>query len=224
MTESEKYKFKTIDEAKDDLIKNRHTFTDPWVKYGPLRVLNHGNGIMKIGDSTRFFEPVWIRMGHKGKITIYPKTFFQRECELIAEEEIVVEEEVRVSWNVLIMDTDIHGIGNNPKENSPVRIKKRAWIGSHARILKGVTIGEAAIIACNSVVTSDIPDYAVAAGIPAKVIKILEPFEGKHGGRFEGKWYNPDFVPIPHPNYYVQELGGVKFDWKEDWNEKREKQ
>jgi UDP-2-acetamido-3-amino-2,3-dideoxy-glucuronate N-acetyltransferase len=50
------------------------------------------------------------------------------------------------------------------------RIKTRASIGSNATILAGVTIGEGALVGAGAVVTRDIPDYAIAAGVPAKVI------------------------------------------------------
>jgi acetyltransferase-like isoleucine patch superfamily enzyme len=55
----------------------------------------------------------------------------------------------------------------------PVIIKDNVWIGEGVAILPGVTIGKNAIIGANSVVNRDIPDNAVAAGIPAKVIRIL---------------------------------------------------
>ena len=56
----------------------------------------------------------------------------------------------------------------------PVIIGKDVWIGDKATILPGVTIGEGAVIAANSVVTKDVPAYSVVAGNPAKVIKTNE--------------------------------------------------
>lgn len=53
----------------------------------------------------------------------------------------------------------------------PVEIGNNVWIGVGATILKGVTIGDGAIIAAGSVVTKDIPARCLAAGVPAKVIK-----------------------------------------------------
>jgi acetyltransferase-like isoleucine patch superfamily enzyme len=50
------------------------------------------------------------------------------------------------------------------------RVKARASIGSNATIICGVTVGEGALIGAGAVVTQDIPDYAIAAGVPAKVI------------------------------------------------------
>jgi UDP-2-acetamido-3-amino-2,3-dideoxy-glucuronate N-acetyltransferase len=56
----------------------------------------------------------------------------------------------------------------------PTTIKKGASIGSNATILCGVTIGEGAIIGAGSVVTKDIPAYAIAAGVPARVLRVVE--------------------------------------------------
>ncbi|MCM1320661.1 MAG: sugar O-acetyltransferase [Bacteroides sp.] len=60
-----------------------------------------------------------------------------------------------------------------------VVIKKNAWIGMNATITPGVTIGENAVVAAGAVVTRDVPDNAVAGGVPAKVIKMLDPSEQK---------------------------------------------
>lgn len=56
----------------------------------------------------------------------------------------------------------------------PVTIGCDCWIGSGARILAGVTIGNGAVIGANAVVTHDIPDFAIAVGVPARVIKYRE--------------------------------------------------
>lgn len=84
---------------------------------------------------------------------------------------------------VLITD---NSHGNNTKEvaeiaplareinsNGPVRIGANVWIGDKVTILPNVTIGKGCIIAANAVVTKDIPEYSVAAGVPAKVIKTI---------------------------------------------------
>jgi acetyltransferase-like isoleucine patch superfamily enzyme len=52
-----------------------------------------------------------------------------------------------------------------------IKIEDNVWIGANASILDGVTIGEGAIIGAGSVVTSDIPKFAIAVGVPARVIK-----------------------------------------------------
>lgn len=85
---------------------------------------------------------------------------------------------------VLITD---NSHGNNTKEvaeiapltreihsNGPVHIGENVWIGDKVTILPNVTIGKGCIIAANAVVTKDIPDYSVVAGVPAKIIKTLK--------------------------------------------------
>jgi len=57
------------------------------------------------------------------------------------------------------------------QEYEPVEIGNDVWIGARAIILDGVTIGNGAIIAANSVVTKDVPPYSIVGGIPAKIIK-----------------------------------------------------
>ena len=77
------------------------------------------------------------------------------------------------------MDTDSHprdamariaGLAAPPEEIKPVRIGRYAWIGQNTFIMKGVTVGEGAIIGVNSVVVNDIPAYSVAMGNPARVV------------------------------------------------------
>lgn len=56
---------------------------------------------------------------------------------------------------------------------APVHIGKRVWIGANVTILPGVTIGDGAIIAAGAVVTKSVPENAVAAGVPARVVKTI---------------------------------------------------
>ena len=60
-----------------------------------------------------------------------------------------------------------------------VRVKKNAWLGMGCTICPGVTIGKYAVVAAGAVVTKDVPDYAVVGGVPAKVIKMLDPEQMK---------------------------------------------
>ena len=64
-------------------------------------------------------------------------------------------------------------------DSKPVSISDNVWIGERSTILKGVSIGKGAIVAANSVVTHDVPEYAIVAGNPGKVVKYLEQTENE---------------------------------------------
>jgi acetyltransferase-like isoleucine patch superfamily enzyme len=83
-----------------------------------------------------------------------------------------------VGGGSMIFDTDFHprnsdGVWFTDEQavSKPVKIGKRCFIGAKSIILKGVTIGDYSVIGAGSVVTSNIPPYAIAAGNPAKVIR-----------------------------------------------------
>lgn len=103
--------------------------------------------------------------------------------------EIYIEDNVMISqfaciWgrahrfskrDVLIWDQHgVHGQTDQGYDVAPIRIRRGAWIGPHVTVFRGVTIGEGAVIGANAVVTSDVPDYAVCYGVPARVVKYRE--------------------------------------------------
>ena len=78
------------------------------------------------------------------------------------------------------------------EESRVINIGNDVWIGAKCTILDGVTIGDGAIIATGAVVTKDIPPYAIAGGVPAKVLKIRFPQDVVER-LLEIKWWNlPD--------------------------------
>ena len=91
--------------------------------------------------------------------------------------DLIIDDNVLIASNVFIT-TENHGI--NPTYGSylkqeliskPIFIKNNAWIGENVTILPGVTIGKYSIVGANSVVTKNVPDYSIAVGNPAKIIK-----------------------------------------------------
>lgn len=93
---------------------------------------------------------------------------------------VIIGNNVMFGANAFVTDTDFHPIKPNnrrfEKENTltaPVIIEDNVFLGMNVLVLKGVKIGKNSIIAAGSIVTSDIEDNCIAAGIPAKKIKTL---------------------------------------------------
>lgn len=99
-------------------------------------------------------------------------------CSYYGQGDIYIGDEVLIGPFVSITATnhlrDQEGsFRTNKLEEKTVVIMSNCWIGAHVAIMAGVTIGEGCIIAAGSVVTKDIPNYVLAAGVPAKIIRSL---------------------------------------------------
>ncbi len=93
-----------------------------------------------------------------------------------ASNRVVIGQNVRMAPYTIIMDSDYHDINNHFSDgvNLPIIIEDNVWLALRSTVLKGVTIGEGAVVAAGALVTKDVPPYTVVAGVPAKVIKKLE--------------------------------------------------
>ena len=87
---------------------------------------------------------------------------------------ITIEDKVMIAANVQLISNNHDPYVRDVITCRPILIKYGAWVGAGATILPGVTVGKYAIVGANAVVNKDIPDYAVAVGSPAKVIKYLD--------------------------------------------------
>lgn len=98
--------------------------------------------------------------------------FVNSNVKIRCTESIEIGEDVAISHNVTIMDSDAHElIIDGYKKTKPVHIGNHVWIGSGAMILKGVRIGDGAVVAAGSIVTKNVPNNSLVAGVPAKIIK-----------------------------------------------------
>lgn len=137
-----------------------------------VAIVNTGN--VKIGAHCLFQDGVYMRAGNQGWITIADRAALNSYSKLFAHGGIEIGEEAQIGPGSLITTTD-HDYYDENLETifKTVRIGRRVWLGANVTVLPGVTIGEYAVIGAGAVVNKDIPPYAVAVGVPAKVIKYL---------------------------------------------------
>jgi acetyltransferase-like isoleucine patch superfamily enzyme len=134
----------------------------------------------------RFGRFVWIGDGtkircHEGEVIIGDKTVLGQECTISAYKHVRIGEQCVIADRAMFIDFD-HGIVEVERTIREQGIYKRdvdvgsnVWIGYGACVLRGVQVGDNAVIGTNAVVTADVPANAVVGGIPAKVIRMREP-------------------------------------------------
>lgn len=98
--------------------------------------------------------------------------YINSNAQIVCNQSITIGNGVAIADGVLIRDCDDHDIQyEGYQKTAPVVIGDRVWIGQRATILKGVTVGDNAIIAAGAVVTRDVPANTIVGGVPAKVIR-----------------------------------------------------
>lgn len=103
-----------------------------------------------------------LELGDRGYLNRHSKIkYFDR---------ITIGDDVVISENVTIWDSDAHEITGTEK-TKPISIGNHVWIGTNAIILKGVTIGDGAVIAAGTLVNKDVSSRALVGGVPAKILK-----------------------------------------------------
>lgn len=125
----------------------------------------------KLDNSTTIFVPFYTNFGKH--TSIGKNVFINHDCSFLDLGGITIEDDVLIGPKVSLI-TENHPIDPSQRKSldlQSIRIKRNAWIGAASTILPGVTVGENAIVAAGSVVTKDVPDNVVVAGVPAKMIK-----------------------------------------------------
>lgn len=127
----------------------------------------------QIDGSIRVFIPFHTNFGRH--IRIGKNVFINHDCTFLDLGGITIEDDVLIGPKVSLISEN-HPV--NPKDRKildlkPVVIKRNAWIAANATILPGVTVGENSVVAAGAVVTENVPDNTVVAGVPARVIKSL---------------------------------------------------
>jgi acetyltransferase-like isoleucine patch superfamily enzyme len=137
------------------------------------------------GGQIRFGRFVWIGDGtkircHEGVVEIGEKTVMGQECTISAFQRVRIGAECVIADRAMFIDFD-HGVVEVDRPIRQQGIYKRdvevgsnVWIGYGACILRGVRVGDNAIVGTNAVVTKDVPANAVVGGIPARVIRMRD--------------------------------------------------
>jgi acetyltransferase-like isoleucine patch superfamily enzyme len=125
---------------------------------------------------------------HEGVVEIGAKTVMGQECTISAYQHVSIGRECVIADRVMLIDFD-HGM---VEVDRPIRLQgiykrdvnvgNNVWIGYGACILRGVTVGDNAVIGTNSVVTKDVPANAVVGGVPARLLRMREEPSGMRWG------------------------------------------
>ena len=159
-----------------------------WRLYGLPIIQRHRQSQMRIGQGLNLRSkprsnplganhPVIISTRRAGAQLTIGADFGMTGGSLVCDERIIIGDRVWVGANTVITDTDFHPLDAETRRarpldatTAPVEIGDDVFIGMNALILKGVCIGERAVVGAGSVVSRDIPAGAIVAGNPARVI------------------------------------------------------
>lgn len=142
-------------------------------------------GLISVGSNVNICEHAWLnakddRGDGKPTLTIGDGTYIGRFVHINAWRQVVIENNVLIADRVFISDAD-HNYENidvpirlqGDVFKGPVKLMEGCWLGIGTVILPGVIVGRNSVVAANSVVNRDVPDYTIVAGIPAKIIKTI---------------------------------------------------
>lgn len=173
-------KLKTATQLARGVLIARHCDQRHWILAGRgIRVEKH-QGEIYLGGLVGLGAEMGIAVigaspAHKAVLRIGDHTHIQDRSHINCQCSITIGSHCAISWDVEILDTDIHGFLDDSGQLLPrtagVIIEDRVWIGARAIILKGVTIGHDSVVAAGAVVTQSMPPYSLCGGNPARVIR-----------------------------------------------------
>lgn len=160
--------------ARFDLRRCQHVGVRPRL-YGRCAVFNEG--YITIGDQLLMHGATVrceLEAHDGGRIEIGHRVFINYGCSISAHRLVRIGDRSLVGQYTIIMDCDQHSRDDETSHGhpAPVVIGRRVWIGARCTILKGVTIGDRAVIAAGSVVTHDVPAGSTVGGVPARPLTI----------------------------------------------------
>jgi len=164
--------------AKLKILNGTFSINNSWTEWRKRRNISEfilcENSQLIIENDFGLYQGASIYLAPNAKMLIKGQGFANTNTIINCFNYIEIGSGTYISDDVRIQDSDNHSVYENgiAKEISkPIIIGNHVWIGKNALVLKGVTIGDGAIIAASSVVVKDVPAKTVVAGNPAKVIK-----------------------------------------------------
>ena len=136
-------------------------------------ILNENSELI-IEDNFSLYQGASIYLAPNAKMLVKGRSYINTNTQINCFEYIEIGRDTIISDDVRIQDSDNHVVIENgvlKQSNKPIVIGDKCWTGKNAIILKGVRIGNGAIVAAGSVVIKDVPPKALVAGNPAKVVK-----------------------------------------------------
>ena len=158
----------------------RRLQTDGLCFVGPGVTFEIGRGaVLRLGRWSWIGHGCKLRV-HEGEVEIGAKTVLGQECTISAFQHVSIGRECILADRVMLIDFD-HGVVEVDRPireqgiyKRDVRVGHNCWLGYGACILRGVTVGDNAIVGTSAVVTCDVPENAVVAGIPARVLRMRD--------------------------------------------------
>jgi len=137
-------------------------------------------GFMSIGHNTLLRSinvPVELATAPGARLEIGHDCFINYGVSIGCTRSVTLGARCRIGPYVMIVDTNFHDLydRNLRPEPEPVVLEDDVWIGAKASILPGVTIGRGAVVGTGSVVTKNVQPFSVVGGVPAKLMKVLDP-------------------------------------------------
>ena len=141
---------------------------------GPFRLSEFilmADAVLEIHDSFDIHTGCSIFVGPGAKLSI-GKGGMNTSARVLASESITLGNNVYISDHATLRDSDGHPIGaSSDNFTKPIKIGSSVLIGMNATVLKGVTIGDGAVVAANSLVNRSVPPRALVGGVPARVMR-----------------------------------------------------
>jgi acetyltransferase-like isoleucine patch superfamily enzyme len=142
---------------------------------------------IELGDDvTLSGDQVWMAGGPAStrQLSIGQRSYIGHAVQIICGSQINIGSHVLIANRVILNGYDGHPLDpfararNEPGDSGPISVGDYAWIGNDAMILKNVRIGRGAVVASGAIVTEDVADLTVVAGVPARPIKKIDPPAG----------------------------------------------